>query len=197
VVPVYEQWHLIPGLLRCLADQSIAPAAFETILVDNGSPDFVPPGALPSNVHLARCEQVGSYAARNHGVRCATGDRLVFTDADCRPQADWLQYMNAGFDEAGDLGLLAGRIEMVCEDTPCNAVQAYDLVRGIPQRWYVARGYATTANLGVSRPLFQSLDGFDAARFSGGDADFCRRAGLQSRCSIGSGGPKCVKRSGC
>ena len=38
-------------------------------------------------------------------------------------------------------------------------------------------GYAATANLAVPAPVFAALGGFDAGRFSGGDAEFCRRAG--------------------
>ena len=41
---------------------------------------------------------------------------------------------------------------------------------------YVRLGYATTANLIVPRQAFDAVAGFDARRFSGGDADFCRRA---------------------
>ena len=58
-----------------------------------------------------------------------------------------------------------------------NAFAAYDLVRGIPQAAYVRRGYAATANLAVPATIFRALGGFDARRFSGGDAAFCRRAG--------------------
>ena len=58
-----------------------------------------------------------------------------------------------------------------------TACARYELVRGIPQARYVARGYAATANLAVPADLFRRLGGFDAARRSGGDAGFFRRAG--------------------
>jgi hypothetical protein len=64
---------------------------------------------------------------------------------------------------------------MVAGETP-NAFEIYDRIRGIPQEHYVRRGYATTANLVVPRAVFEAVGGFDARRFSGGDADFCLRA---------------------
>ena len=51
------------------------------------------------------------------------------------------------------------------------------MIRGIPQARYVRHGYAATANLVVPAAVFRALGGFDARRFSGGDAEFCRRAG--------------------
>ncbi len=72
--------------------------------------------------------------------------------------------------------LLAGPVRMVAGEPP-NACEIYDRIRGIPQQRYVRHGYATTANLIVPRAVFDAVRGFDATRFSGGDADFCRRAG--------------------
>ena len=71
---------------------------------------------------------------------------------------------------------VAGPVEVVALSARPGAWEIYDMVKGIPQERYIARGYAATANLAVSRRLFYRLGGFDAARFSGGDADFCRRA---------------------
>lgn len=176
VVPVYRQWDLLPVLLASLAGQSLAPDRFEILLVDNepsGSGDAAP--ALPANARLLACATPGSYAARNAGAAQARGAWLVFTDADCRSEPGWLASLAAAA-VAHPAGLLAGpvRLEGTAAPNPC---EIYDMVRGIPQARYVARGYAATANLAVPAALFRGLGGFDAARFSGGDAEFCRRAG--------------------
>src|SRR5690606_4863449 len=117
----------------------------------------------------------GSYAARNLGAAAARGRLLAFTDADCRPAPGWLAAMAEAATRLPGR-LLAGPVRIVANEPP-NAFEIYDRIRGIPQERYVRQGYATTANLAVPRPVFDALDGFDAARFSGGDADFCRRAG--------------------
>lgn len=192
IVPVYNDWHRVPELLERLKRQTLDPESFEIILVDNGSERFDPPDSLPPKARIEICTTPGSYAARNHGIEQARGEWLAFTDADCRPKPDWLQNLleatNARNDETTNRQtdkptkrqnaptILAGAVQMVADHDPPNRWETYDLVRGIPQAWYVRRGYAATANLAVPATLMASLGCFDAARLSGGDADLCRRA---------------------
>ncbi|TPE48394.1 glycosyltransferase family 2 protein [Amaricoccus solimangrovi] len=174
VVPVYRQWEHLPRLLAALAAQADAPG-FELILVDNEPEAAAPRPEAPPGLALRilACARPGSYAARNLGAAAARGRWLVFTDADCRPAPRWLAALAAGVDPGS---LLAGPVEVVGGEPP-NPCEIYDMIRGIPQARYVARGYAATANLAVPRAVFEALGGFDPRRLSGGDAEFCRRAG--------------------
>ena len=175
VVPVYRHWGLVPDLLAALGRQTIGPDRFEILLVDNDPAAGTAPPPLPGDARILACAAPGSYAARNAGVASARGALIVFTDADCRPDPDWLEALReAARTRPGDL--LAGPVRMTAPERP-NAFAAYDLVRGIPQAAYVRRGYAATANLAVPAAVFRALGGFDARRFSGGDAAFCRRTG--------------------
>jgi GT2 family glycosyltransferase len=205
IVPVYNDWHRVPRLLECLTQQTLDAESFEIILVDNASEDFVPPETLPPNARIETCATPGPYAARNHGMERAQGEWLVFTDADCRPRPDWLENLMAATKQANersdrtnkrtsgankrseqtndstiqrqnDQTIFAGAVEMVTQNDTPTRWEIYDLVRGIPQAWYVKRGYAATANLAVSAKLMGRLGGFDARRMSGGDAELCRRA---------------------
>lgn len=178
IVPVYQHWLLVPKLLACLERQEFPQDRFETLLVDNGSSDVIVPKDMPPRTHILHCPKPGSYAARNHGVREAKGAWLAFTDADCMPSPRWLRAL-ADAAEQGTAGetLLAGSVEIVPVSQRPGPCEIYDIVKGIPQSRYVGRGYAATANLAVSRAVFDELNGFDESRFSGGDADFCRRAG--------------------
>lgn len=177
IVPVYEDWDCIPTLLSHLAAQTVPRAGFEILLVDNGSSNFAPPARIPANVRILGCDKPGSYAARNHGIEQARGEWLVFTDADCQPRPTWLESLCRRADRTnGTPTLLAGSIAMVSHrDAPC-VYEIYDLVRGIPQAWYVSRGYATTANLAVPAVLARRIGRFDDTRYSGADADYCRWA---------------------
>lgn len=179
IVPVYKQWHLVPQLLRCLADQTFGQEDFEIILVNNTCPEFDSSAILPNNARVLNCDIPGSYASRNEGVKHALGQVLVFTDADCLPSRNWLQVLCKTFEAKSLEMLVAGRVDTVSAAPKPNLWEIFDVINGIPQEWYVSRGYAATANLSVSRQIFQSIGGFDGRRFSGGDADFCRRAFAQ------------------
>lgn len=197
IVPVYRHWPLVPGLLAALAAQTIGAEAFEILIVDNG-----PSGeagrrdiSLPGNARLLAHPAPGAYGARNAAAALARGRVLVFTDADCLPEPGWLAAfaaaedagMNAGVDGGMDGGevLRAGPIRMVA-GTPPTSCELFEALRGIPQERYARNGYAATANLAVPAAVFRRLGGFDASRFSGGDADFCRRAGLPVRLVVGA-----------
>jgi GT2 family glycosyltransferase len=182
VVPVYRQWRLVPALLEALAAQDVAAGRVEVILVNNG-PSEAPcpalshtlPPTLAPGVRRLECGRPGAYAARNVGAAAARGRWLVFTDADCRPEPGWLAALAAAA-AAGPPGLLAGPVRVTSAAGRPNACEIYEIVRGIPQARYLRRGYAATANLAVPADAFRALGGFDASRFSGGDAEFCRRA---------------------
>lgn len=175
IVPVYEHWHLIPYLLHAISQQDVLENSYEVILVDNGSQDIVVPKQLPNYVKIIHCQPPGSYAARNQGAKLAQGEWLVFTDADCVPDKKWLAAYKEAIESYEDTScLLAGPISMVLEGNDQNPYAIYDLIKGIPQKRYFQKGYAATANLVVSRQAFNKVGGFDAKRFSGGDAAFCR-----------------------
>lgn len=174
IVPVFEHWDLIPKLVECLRAQTIGTEAFELIIVDNGSSLIPSAENDPPFMRRLHCGKPGSYAARNAGVAAACGSVLAFTDADCRPQPRWLQ---EGLKKIDERTIVAGRvrIELDHDGTP-NDAELYDLVMGFPQAAYVRRGYGVTANLFVPRAVLDRVGGFDEKRFSGGDAEFCRRA---------------------
>lgn len=178
IVPVYQHWSLIPGLLESMKRQSLGLDQWELILVDNGSDSLPDQGGLPGFVRLLKCEKPGSYAARNMGIANAHGKLMVFTDADCRPCADWLKVHLEFFNRKHGRALQGGGVEVSClhYDKP-NKYELYDIALGLPQERYVKkRGYAVTANLGVPRSVFDDVGFFDEMRFSGGDAEFCQRA---------------------
>lgn len=176
IVPVYRQWAELPALLAALAALQPPGCGVEILVVDN-DPDPGPRRpALPPGARYLACAAPGSYAARNAGAAQARGAWLAFTDADCRPRPGWLAALWQAA-QAGPPGrLLAGPVEIVLPPAP-NDWEIFDAVRGIPQALFIAHGYAANANLAVEAAVFRALGGFDAARLSGGDAEFCRRAG--------------------
>ena len=119
-----------------------------------------------------------SYAARNSGVAQATGAVLAFTDADCRPVAQWL---SRGVDlllSQNGPSFVGGRIEVEFDpgERPTGA-GIWDRVHGLRQDTYVLRDrYAATANMLVTSDVFRMVGDFDGRLRSGGDRDWGTRA---------------------
>jgi len=177
IVPVYNHWDLVPTLIECLEAQTLSTTNFELILIDNGSYPPPPEKQWPDWVRLLDCQTPGSYAARNHAIKEARAPLIAFTDADCRPEQKWLATLLACFEENSDNCVIAGGITVTPKDwNNIGHFELYDLALGLPQAHYVNRGFGVTANLTAPLKLLNRLNGFDAQRLSGGDADFCRRA---------------------
>jgi glycosyltransferase involved in cell wall biosynthesis len=91
IVPVYG---VAPYLRKCvdsLLKQDIPSLDYEIILVDDGSPDECPQicdeyAEKYDNIRVVHQENAGLSAARNSGIKVATGDYIMFVDSD-----DYLQ----------------------------------------------------------------------------------------------------------
>lgn len=107
---------------------------------------------------------------RNAGVREASGDIIVFTDAGCRPHPGWLSALLAPFSEGEDV--VAG----VQRDASGEGL--YERRRVLRQHSggqvvYVAD--APTLNIAFTRLAFDKVGGFDENFEYGSDVEFCWR----------------------
>ncbi len=98
IIPAYNaQRTLAECLTACVAQDY---PDFEVIVVDDGSTDGTSAVAQQFEaVQYHRQPNGGPSSARNTGARLASGEILVYTDADCVPHADWLKRLAGGFEE--------------------------------------------------------------------------------------------------
>ncbi|WP_457809459.1 glycosyltransferase family 2 protein [Kushneria sp. EE4] len=178
VVPVYRQWAMVEELLDCLMRQTLPKDYFRIVLVNNEA-GFDASRYANRQVEVIDCGTPGAYAARNRGIEHFIDDTqwFVFTDADCRPEPDWLVHLWDAMQSHGRHCLLSGHIEMVASSAKPGWAEIHDLVKGIPQKEYAAKGFGATANLAVPADAFRDMGGFDASAFSGGDRLLCLKAG--------------------
>ena len=181
IVPVYNGEADLPELLSCLRTQGFPETQVEYLLVDNKSSDRTPDileaasQETPAIKHLTELEIQSSYAARNRGIKAATGDILAFTDADCRPQPDWLEKLIAPFSDSS-IGIVAGEIVAMPGKT---LLEKYaDRQNTLSQKHTLAHpfcAYGQTANLAIRRLALEKVGIFRRYLTTGGDADICWR----------------------
>src|SRR5579883_1291736 len=182
VVPVYNGEADLPELISCLLAQTYPKQRVEYLLVDNNSSDrtsqILKTTAKDSSlvIHPLSENQIqSSYAARNTGIRASTGEILVFTDADCRPQPDWLASLIPPFKNL-DVAIVAGEIVALPGN---NLLEQYaERQETLSQKHTLAHkfcAYGQTANLAIRRQAFIKVGLFRPYLTSGGDADICWR----------------------
>lgn len=100
VIPARDAALYVGETVRAAAAQPCPGIDIEVIVVDDGSQDATATVARQAGAKVIslprRSERGNPAAARNRGAEVATGDPIVFLDADCRPTADWLNRLLAG-----------------------------------------------------------------------------------------------------
>jgi GT2 family glycosyltransferase len=178
VIPHLNQQAALEACLASLEAQSIGRAAFEVIVVDNGS-DVLPADVVDRfpNARLLEEPQPGPGLARNRGVGSAVGNILCFIDADCRADSRWLEQALHSFASAPPATVLGGDVRIWRDDTTkFSAIEAYESVFSYRFKMYIEKqGFSGTGNLAVRREDFEKVGpfrGLDVAE----DIDWGRRA---------------------
>ena len=96
VVPCYNAAGSLAAVLAGARRQSLAP--LEVLVVDDGSTDGTADMALRMGARVKRHRRnLGLAAARNTGLTSATGDLVVFVDADTVPHPDLVRRLTVGY----------------------------------------------------------------------------------------------------
>jgi cellulose synthase/poly-beta-1,6-N-acetylglucosamine synthase-like glycosyltransferase len=182
VVPIYNGEADLPDLISCLLAQTYPKDRVEYLLVDNNSSDrtftlLTQAAELhPIKINPLRETKIqSSYAARNTGIRMAVGEIIAFTDADCRPQPQWLKSLIQPFINpevlisVGEITGLPGK----------NILEQHAAKQEtLSQKHTLAHpfcAYGQTANLAIRRIALEKVGLFRPYLTTGGDADICWR----------------------
>lgn len=114
VIPARDAAAAIGTVVAAVLEQRRPDSRVEALVVDDGSADGTAAAALRSGASVISCERRDGggnpAAARNRGARAATGDPIVFLDADCVPAPDWLGHLLAAHD-AGEV-VVGGALDL-------------------------------------------------------------------------------------
>ncbi len=177
VVPAYNASRTMERCVESLLGLSGNSPAHEIIIVDNGSDDETPEilRRYPGIVMVEEKAVRGPSAARNAGVRAASGDIIAFTDADCVVTPDWLVHGVSPLADTAVCGV-AGIIKGV---EPKNEIQEWMNSRNILDAKAALansfRPYVQTANAFFRREDFWKVEGFDTVLLCGEDCDLSWR----------------------
>lgn len=166
VVTVRDDRDQLRGCLDALA--TLDYPAYEVVVVDDGSTDGTSEVVAThplAEADVLRTVSVGSAdeplgigASRNRGVDAAAHDVIAFTDADCRPQQDWLSELVPGL---ASHDLVGGRVRPAGD----SGASAYEGVNSsLDMGRHSAKvdpggetPYLPTANLVGRRELFEAV----------------------------------------
>jgi GT2 family glycosyltransferase len=181
IIPTYNRIGRLRRTLAALALQSYA--AHETIVVDDGSSDGSADMVTREfpQVRLIRQANRGPAAARNAGIRAATGEIVAFTDDDCLPPPDWLARLADGYARHPEVAGVGGYLEAPDSLLQTNILAEHE--RSIGRDEYGAResevlaGFECPAggtnNMSYRRAILMQVGGFDETfpYAAGEDAD--------------------------
>jgi cellulose synthase/poly-beta-1,6-N-acetylglucosamine synthase-like glycosyltransferase len=178
VIPAFNEEKNLARLLPLIVAQ-LGPDD-ELLVVDNASLDRTSSVAKSLNAKVVPESYRGRGRARNAGFKHARGEYVVFLDADCFPQSDWLQQLLQPFAD-GSVGCVGGEIINAEIDTPLGK---YLAAKGhLSQRVTFAHSFlpfAQTGNVAFRRCVIENIGAFDEGMTEGEDADLCWRMQLET-----------------
>lgn len=182
IIPCYNAARTIADQLDALASQQCSEP-WEILIVNNRSTDNTVEIVEGYSQHLPNlriieaAEQQGSAYALNIGVRVATGEALLFCDADDVVGEGWVAAMGEGLTKYDFVSgpfeiekLNRSSLQMNRVNPQPSGIQEYTYPPYLP--------HAGGGNMGVKRSVFEKVGGFDESMAGLQDTDFCWRVQL-------------------
>ena len=165
VIPTYNRASLVPESVESVLAQTYP--FHEIVVVDDGSTDDTIGALKPhlDRIRYVRQENRGLAAARNRGIREASGEYVAFLDSDDLYEPDFLLRVLATFREFLDAGaVFVAETEFVHKDDP----RGRTFSKRTPGRYFTPAGmvgYDTGVGSGrppvILRSLLETHGGFN------------------------------------
>lgn len=169
IIPARNEEKNIGALLHALSQQTYPRHFFEVIVIDDHSTDNTARIVQEyKNVRLIRLtdDAINSYKKKAiaTGIKHATKQWIVTTDADCIPPTSWLQTI-ASFQQTTSAVFIAAPVKIKSNSSILQTFQAMDfmVLQGITGA-AVARkqlSMCNGANLAYPKTVFEEVDGFN------------------------------------
>ena len=177
IIPALNEAATLPGLLRALQAQTRPPD--EVIVADANSADGTADLARALGAHVVPGGRPGP--GRNAGARAATGDILLFLDADVLPGPDFIAHMLAEFERRGCVIATARLVPLGDSATHRLLMDVGYLYLQLTESF---SPHVTGACILIRRAAHETLHGFDEAAAMAEDHDYAQRAAALGDFSI-------------
>jgi len=182
VIPCRNAAATLGEQLEALAGQRWH-GPWEVVVADNGSTDGSAAIAesfrdrLPALRVVDASERPGPGHARNRGAAEASGEALLFTDADDRVGEGWLAAMGLALEEHD---FVAARYDagLLNPEAVARSRANFQADSLIPYTYPPFLDHAGGSSLGVKRALHEAIGGFDEGLPALEDTDYCWRIQL-------------------
>lgn len=178
VVPVYND-DRIERCLESLSKQNLDKKFFETILIENGTKGKYQEICEKYGARYFNIQQKSMPLARNIGISASIGEIVIFTDADCVPDPEWIKNLINIFKDRNYVGF-GGKIERYL---PKTKTELYGKNVGLGQTelsylQILDKPYVVSANAAFRKHELLEVGGFGEEFLSGSDVDVCWKLGL-------------------
>jgi GT2 family glycosyltransferase len=165
IVPVHDD---AANLRDCLAAlQTAAVPGMEIVVVDDASRDDAVGVATAAGARIVRIDRnVGAAAARNRGVAVASGDLVVFVDADVCVSPDAVTRLVGVLETRPDLAAVFGSYDATPRARSFvsqyrNLLHHFVHQEGDPDAWTFWAGCGA-----IRRAVFDAVGGFDERAYA-------------------------------
>ncbi|WP_138994101.1 glycosyltransferase [Larkinella sp. C7] len=173
IIPVRNEEHTLPLLLRDLQNQTYSSNGFEVIVADDSSTDNTLKitqslvGQMSYSLRPLPLANEPTTSPKKRAIRqsiaMATGDLIVTTDGDCRVGPKWLETIAAFYQQTG-AQLISGPISFNTDHSAFGNLQTVESSSLIGAgACTMALGFPTMcngANLTYEKRAFVAVDGF-------------------------------------
>ncbi len=181
IIPTYNEEVVIDDCLSSLSEQTYKD--LEVIVVDDGSIDATVRRVTShkSRVTLLRQQHKGPGAARNLGAKHATGETLVFVDADMTFAPDFIEKLVAPIVKGKAKGTFSKEEYVANKD---NALaRSWNINRGLPPDRMHSAGYPDTQRVfrAILKKEFERVGGFDPKQGYADDWSLSQKLGAEAQ----------------
>lgn len=172
VVPTYNAERTIGPLLDSLLKLDYPD--YEVVVVNDGSRDRTKALVEQYPVRIIDQPNRGASAARDAGLRAASGEIVAYVDSDVTVEPDWLRKLVAPFADSSLVGGTTGRTVFLRNETCSSWMRSLDIERRNARRKEYTR-LANGPNCAFRRNLLLELGGFDPRWYHAEDTEVSYR----------------------